>query len=167
MPGERLFRLQDFRIRALENDVAPQLAMAGTEINEVVRRANDAGFVLDHDHGVSQVAELPQNPDQSARVTRMQTDAGLIEHIERVNQARAQAGGQVHAFGFAAGQRARRAIEHEITEADLDQVSEARSDFVQNQADGIGRFGRVCRGDVLDEPQSIANGELVEIGEGD
>ena len=147
--------------------MATRLAVAGAEVNNPVRRANDAGFVLDDDDRVSHVAEPLQNFDQSARVARVQTDTGLIQDVESVDQARAEAGGQIHAFGFAAGQRARRTIEREVAEANFHQVAEARPDFVQNQADRIGSCGAMLCGGLFDEPQSVADGKLVEIGEGD
>ena len=147
--------------------MAAGFAVAGAEVNDLVRRPNDTGFVLDHDHRVSQVAQSLQNFDQSTRVTEVQADARFIEHVERVDQTRANARGQIHAFGFATGQRACRTIQREIAEADFDEVTESRADFMQNQADGIGGFGAMCCGNLFDEPQGIADGQLVEIGEGD
>src|SRR5207237_7946340 len=98
LSGERASRFQDFRIRALENNVATRLAVARAEVNNPVRRANDAGFVLDDDDRVSQVAARLQTFDQSARVARMQADGGFIEHVERVDPPRAVAGGQIREF---------------------------------------------------------------------
>ena len=113
------FDLQELRVGALKHDFSAGGAVAGAKINDLVRRADHAGLVFDDHDRVAGVAQLFEDADQPFGVARMQADAGLVEHEERIDQTRAQAGGEVHPFGFAAGERARRAVQGEIAQADL------------------------------------------------
>ena len=45
-----------------------------------------------------------ENPHEPLGITRVQADAGLVEDIQGIHEARAKAGGQVHTLRFAAGQ---------------------------------------------------------------
>ncbi len=106
--------------------------MAGPEVHDLIRGAHHAGFVFDDHDGVAGIAQLFEDADQPFGVARMQADARFVEHEQRVDQPRAEAGGEIHALGFAAGERARRAVEREIAQADFVEVAEARADFVQS-----------------------------------
>ena len=150
---------------ALENHFAAGRAMAGAEVHDLIRRAHHAGFVFDDDDGVAGVAQLLENADEAFGVARMQADARFVEHEERVHQPRAQAGGEIHALGLAAGERARRAVQREIAEADFVQIAEPRADFVQNQGEGIVGAQTPAGRQTLHEWQGVANGKLVEIGQ--
>ena len=112
--------------------------MAGAEVDDLVRRAHHAGFVFDDDDGVAGIAQLLEDADEPFRVARMQSDARFVEHEQRIHQARAEAGGEIDPLGFAARQRARGAVQREIAQADLVEIAQARADFGQDQADGIG-----------------------------
>ena len=89
------------------------------------------------------VAESSEDADEPFGVAGMQADAGFIEHEERIDQAGAEAGGEVDAFGFAARKRARGAVEGEITETDLVQVAEAGLHLAEDETEGVVRGG-VC-----------------------
>ena len=81
------------QITALENDVPARFTMAGAEVNDLVRGADDAGFVFDDDDGISQVAQLRDDFDQAPGVAGMEANAGFVEHVECVHQPRAETGG--------------------------------------------------------------------------
>src|SRR2546425_11941912 len=98
--------------------------MAGAKVNDLIGSADHARFVLDDQNGVTQVAQLLEDFDESASVARVQSDAWFVEHIERVHQARSEASGQVDALGLAAGKGAGGAVEGEIAKADLHEVAE-------------------------------------------
>ena len=51
-PVSGLFGFQNFRIGALEDDLATGGAVARAEIDDLVGGAHDAGLVFDHDHGI-------------------------------------------------------------------------------------------------------------------
>ena len=56
----RILRAQDFLERALRDDLAAARAGAGTEIENVVGRANRFLVVLDHDDGIAEIAQPAQ-----------------------------------------------------------------------------------------------------------
>ena len=115
--------------------------MAGAEVNNPVCRPNHTGFVLDNDNGVAQVTQVFQDFDQPAGVARVQTDARFVEDIQCVDEPSAQARRQIHAFGFATGQRARRTVERQVAKSDFDQIADTRTDFMEHQPDWVGGFG--------------------------
>ena len=63
---------------------------------------------------------------QAAAVARMQTDGRLVEDVERIDQRRADRSGEIDALQFAAGKRARLAIESEIFQTDADEIATRR-----------------------------------------
>ena len=105
---------------------------------------DDLGIVLDYDHGILIGAQALQDLDQTAAVARMQADGRLVEHVERIDQRRADRGGEIDAFQFAAGKRARLAIEGEIFQTDADEIGQAPANFIKDEAryliQGAGRL---------------------------
>ena len=130
LAGERLSGFENLRVGALEYDVTAGGAVAWSQVNDLVRRADHAGFVFDDYDCVAGVAQLFEQADQAFSVARMQADARLVEDEKRIHQSSAQAGGETHPLGFAAGKRARRAVQREVTQADLVEVAEPRADLV-------------------------------------
>ena len=130
---ERMRRAQDFAISSLKNDVASCFAVTGAQINNLLSGAHHARLML-HDHDrVSQVAQLLHDLHQPARVACVQSHARFIQDVECVDQASAQTGRKIHPFGFPAGERSRRPIERQIIQADIHQILQPRSDFVQDE----------------------------------
>ena len=159
------------RQRALEDHFAAGRAVAGADVHDLIGRAHDAGFVLDDDDGVAGVAEFFEDAHEAVGVARMQADAGFVEDEERVDQPRAEAGGEIDALGFAAGKRARGAIQREIAEADFVEVARGgRGLRSRAMRDGVLAFGDcVMRGlaRVSIKRQRVADGQGVEVGEGE
>jgi hypothetical protein len=62
----------------------------------------------------------------------VQADRGLVEHVEHADQARTDLGGQPDALGLAAGQRARRPVQRQVVEADVEQEAEAGVDLLEH-----------------------------------
>jgi hypothetical protein len=79
--------LEDLLHGALGDHVAPQVASAGTQVDDMIRGADGVLVVLHHDDGVAQVAQLAQGAEEPGVVPLMQSDAGLIEHVEHADQA--------------------------------------------------------------------------------
>ena len=140
LAGKGGLRFQNLRVGALKDDFSAGGAVAGAEIHDLVRRADHAGLVFDDDDGVAGVAQLLEEADQAFGVARMQADARFVEDEKRIDQASAQAGGEVHPLGLAARERARGAVQGEIAQADLVEIAEAGADFVQDQAEGVVRL---------------------------
>ena len=110
---------RDARHRAGEHELAALLAAARSELHHVVGGADRVEIVLDDEHGVAAVAQPEQQPEQAVHVARVQPDRRLVEHVERVDELRAERVGEPDALRLAAGERARRAIQREVVEPDV------------------------------------------------
>ncbi len=118
--------------RAFRHDVAAVDAGAGADVEHVIGAADGVLVVLDHDHGVAEVAQAFQGFQQARVVALVQADRGLVQHIEHAGEAGADLRGQANALALAAGQRAGGAREREIIEADVDQELQPLADFLQH-----------------------------------
>jgi hypothetical protein len=68
----------DFGNGARGEDVAAKLARAGTEVEEMVGGADDAGVVLDDEDGVAEIAQGVEDADELGGVSGMEADGGLV-----------------------------------------------------------------------------------------
>ena len=100
--GQGTGRLQYFVVASDRDHLAAALSRAGAEIENAIRGAHDIGIVLDHQDGVSQVAQVVQNLDQAMSVAAVQSDGRLVQHVQRPYQPRAQRSRQLDALGLAA-----------------------------------------------------------------
>ena len=82
-------------------------AAARTEIDQIIRGANDLFLVLDDKQRIAFVAQIMHHAHQLPYIARVQPDAWFVHDKERVYQRRAKACREVHALDFAAAQRAR------------------------------------------------------------
>ena len=80
--GQRLGRCLDLAGRAGRGDPAPSFARARPEVDKVIGRLDDLAVMLDQDQRVTQVAKVPEGRKQAAVIARMQSDRGLIEHVQ-------------------------------------------------------------------------------------
>ena len=91
--------------------------------------------VLDHDHGVPDVAHAQQRLEQAPVVALVQADRGLVEDVDHPGQLRAHLARQPDALGLAAGERRAGAVEREVAEAHRRQeVQPARISFSTSAA---------------------------------
>ena len=86
----------------LEHDFAAKASRVGSHVNEIVRSAHDFFVVLHDNDGVAEVAEFFQNSDETLRVSRMQSDAGFVENVERADQRGSEGSGKVDALALTA-----------------------------------------------------------------
>src|ERR1700731_980530 len=107
--------------RAAKKELAPQFACARSEIEDIIRGSDGFGVVLDHEDGISQIAQAFENFDQPVGIARMQADGRLIKDVESADQLGSQGRGKLDTLGFAAGKRGGEAIEREIFEPHLTQ----------------------------------------------
>ena len=114
------------------DDVAAMHAGAGADVDHIVGDADGVLVVLDHDHGVAEVAQPLQRVEQPRIVALVQADRGLVEHIEHAGQAGADLRGEPDALALAAGQRAGGARQRQIIEADIDQEFQPLADFLED-----------------------------------
>ena len=59
----------------------------------------------------------------------MQTDARLVEDVERAHERTAQRGGQLDALAFAAAERVGGAVEGEVVQTDVEEELQTGVDF--------------------------------------
>src|SRR5437764_14188514 len=146
LPAQELARqrgrgVQELVDRTADHDRAAVLAGAGADIGDVVGGAYGLLVMLDHDQGVTKVAQVQQRLDEPGVVALVQADGGLVEHVEHPYQARADLAGQADALRFTARERGRRAFQRQVVEADVDQEAEARPDLL----DDLPRDGGLAR----------------------
>ena len=104
------------------NTTAPPAAPgARAEVDDVVGDRDRLGLVLDDEHGVALVAQLQQQLVHPLDVVRVQADRRLVEDVGDVGERRPEVADHLRALRLAARQRARRAVEREVAEADLDE----------------------------------------------
>src|ERR1019366_2503314 len=77
----------DFGDGARSEKLAAEFASAGAEVEEIVGGADDVGVVLDDEDGVAEVAEGVHDADELGGVSGVQADGGLVEDVERTDQA--------------------------------------------------------------------------------
>ena len=102
------------------------------QVDDVVGDADHVGVVLDDEHGVALVAQLPQDGDQPLVVARVQADRRLVEHVQRVDQRRPERRREVDALRLAARQRGRQPIERQVVEADVAQEPQPLANLAQD-----------------------------------
>ena len=93
--------------------------------------------VLDHDQGVSLVAEVVHDFCQAVDVPVVKSDGGFIEDKKGLGESRAEAGSEIDTGNFSAREGSRGSVQSEVAEADLAEIVKARGDFVKNQAGGL------------------------------
>ena len=101
--------------RSAGHHLSPVLARPRAHVHDVVGAAHGLLVVLDHDHGVAQVAQAKQRLDEPAVVALVQADGGLVEDVEDAHQTGAYLGRQADTLGLPPGERAGGAIETEVT----------------------------------------------------
>jgi hypothetical protein len=118
--------------RAGEHQLAPLLAAPRADLDHVVGHLDRLGVVLDDEHRVAGVAQAAQQAEQPLHVARVQPHARLVEHVERVHEARPERVGEADALRLAAGERARGAVEREVAEPHVDEEAHPRARLVED-----------------------------------
>ena len=128
----RTFARHDRLDRPLRDDAPARLARARPHIDDVVGRAHHRLVVLDDQHGVAEVAQPLQRLDQPLVVDGVEADARLVADVQHAHQARTDLRRQPDALRFAAGQRARAAVERQVVEANVEHERQPRADLLQD-----------------------------------
>ena len=123
--GAAILRLLQFLRRALKDDSSAVLAGVGAEFDDQVGPADDLLLVLDDDDRVAALLQLLDRGGERADIGRVQADGWLVEHVEHIDEARAERRGERHALRFAAAERSQRPIERDVAEADVLKVGQA------------------------------------------
>ncbi len=112
--------------------MAAMHAGTGSDVEDMIGKPNGVLVVLDHDHGIAEVAEPLQGFQKPRVVALVQSDRGLVQHIEHASQPRADLRGEADALAFAAAQRARGARQRQVVQADVEQERQPLADFLQH-----------------------------------
>ena len=89
--------------------------------------------MLHHHQRIARIAQALHGHDDAVHVTRMQADAGFVQHKQRVDQRGAQRSRQIDTLHFAARQCAALAVQREVANADIAQVFEPCADFFKQE----------------------------------
>ena len=136
---------------ALRDDAAAAFAALGAEVEEIVGVADDVEIVLDDDDGVAEAGKAVQNFEELANVVEVEAGGGLVEEIEgAAGLALGEFASELHALGFAAGERGGGLAEMDVAEADV-------NEGLQLLVDG---------GDVLEDGQRVFDREIEDVGDG-
>ncbi len=111
---------------------AAVLAGTGPDVDDVVGHPDRVLVVLDHQHGVAEVAQPDQRLDEAVVVALVQADGRFVEHVEHPDEARADLARQADALCLAPGERGGRPREAEVVEAHVEQEAQPRVDLLQH-----------------------------------
>src|SRR5438270_1579459 len=75
-----------------------------------------------------------QDVHQPRRVTAVQSDGGLVQHVERAHQPRAQQSRELNALGFAAAQSRGQAVKRQVFQANIVQEFQPLLDLLQDSS---------------------------------
>jgi hypothetical protein len=157
--------VEDGRERAAADEMPSGFTVSGSDVDDLIGGLHHRGLVFHHDDGVSEVAESEEDLDEALGVPGVKADAGFVEHEEGVDEAGAEAGGEVNPLGFASGEGAGGAIERQITDSDGIEEPQAGADFVEGEGERVvGGAGSVL-GEVLDEVECVAGGARIKVRE--
>ena len=128
---------QHFGWRTFGNDLAAMHARRRPHVDDMVGRQDRILIVLNHDHGIAEVAQPFQRFQQARIVALVQADTRLVEYIEHAGQARADLAGQPDALALAARQGAGSAAERQVFEADIIEEVQPVIDLFQDAAGNL------------------------------
>ena len=116
LPGERT--LGDARHRTREHDLAAALAARRARAPPCSRRRAIASRSCSTTSTVLPASRRRcKQAQQPVHVARVQADRRLVEHVQRVDELRAERVGEPDALRLAAGERARRPVQREVVRA--------------------------------------------------
>ncbi len=169
-PPREIFRRERFRLlqlvgRAEENDLAAALAGARAHVHDAVGLQHDLRVVLDHNERISGIPQALHHADDAAHVARVQADRGFVQHEKRIDERGPERGGEIDALHFAAGERARLAVEREIAQAYFMDVAQPRADFGQKEIGGLVQRGGEMQ--LLEERSRAPGGQEHEVVHGE
>ena len=132
-PGDRPRLVDDVGQRAGDDDLAAVLTGSGTDVDDVVGDADGLLVVLDHDHGVAEVAQAHERVDEPLVVALVQPDRGLVEDVEDADQAAADLRRQPDPLRLSPGERRRRPVEAQVVEPDVEEEPKPLVDLLEHR----------------------------------
>ena len=135
--GQRALRLRKRAGPALKDDLTAMLAGTRPDVDQPVGRLHHLGVVLDHDQRVAGIAQPLHHADDAADVACVKTDGGFVEDEQGIHERGAERRGEIDPLHLTSRQGARLTVEIEISESDIGQILEPRTDLVQQEIDGL------------------------------
>ncbi|CAB5028847.1 unannotated protein [freshwater metagenome] len=89
------------------HDAAAVLAGTRPDVDHIVGHLDGFLVVLDHEHGVAEIAEPYQRLDEPGVVALVQPDRRFVEHVQHAHETAADLRREPDALRLAAGERAR------------------------------------------------------------
>src|ERR1700737_741366 len=108
--SQRILRAQNFRDRSLRDNLAAARSCPWAKIKNMIGGSDRFFVVLDHDHGIAEIAKFSECSQKSSIVALMQSDARLVQNIKNTGQSRSNLRCKADALRFTAGKRAALAI---------------------------------------------------------
>ena len=108
------------------------LPCAGAHVDEPVGRAHHLLVVLDDEHGVAEIAQALECPDQLVVVPLVKTDRRLVQDVEHAHELGADLRRQPQPLCFPSRQRRRGAVELQVTDADVVEKHQAFADLLHD-----------------------------------
>ncbi len=105
-PGERAGVGDDLVRRSLGDDLAAVDAGGRADVHDMVGAADRVLVMLDDEHGVAEVAKVPERLEEARIVLLMEADRRFVEDVEDAGEARADLRGEADALALAARKRA-------------------------------------------------------------
>ena len=145
LTGERTRIGHDLIGRALRHDFAAMDACTRADVDDKIGEPNGVLIMLNHDHGVADIAQTDERLQEPRIVALMEPDRRLVQHIEHAGEAGSDLRGQPDALAFAPRQRARDPRHIEIIEAHIDQEFQAGADLLQDAGGNLAILGLELR----------------------
>ena len=131
-----------------------QLARTGAHVDHVVCREDGVLVVLDHNHGVTHVAQALERCNEAVVVTLVKADGRLVQDVEHAHEPGADLRGKADALRLSARERSGGAAQGEVVETHVHHEAQTRLDLLN---DGPGNcllaLGNL---ELLEERQAVA-----------
>ena len=108
------------------------LPRARAHVDEPVGRAHHLLVVLDHEHGVAEIAQALECPDQLVVVPLVKADRRLVQDVEHADELGADLRRQPQPLCFPSRQRRRGAVELQVADADVVEKHQALADLLHD-----------------------------------
>ena len=130
--GRRILR--DLGNRPLRDDPAARCPGPRPHLDDPVGLLQNLRVVIHQQDGVPVRHQIVHHAGESHNVGRVQTDGGLVQHIQDAGGAVSDRAGKLHPLALARGKSGRRPVKREIRKA---QIHQALGDQMEGGADAL------------------------------
>src|SRR6185312_11280645 len=163
LAGDRCRVGENLARRAYRHHLAAMNASSRAEIHDVVRFENRFLVVLDDDHGVADVAQCLESPEQPPIVALVQSDRGLIQDVHDTGESGADLAGEADALRFTSGERLRAAVQCQVVEPHVHQEAQTVSDILDDLGCDLAAPAAEIEG--AEELERLTNRQMRSLGQ--